>query len=217
MGTSELNRAVGCRLCCREGSNLLLQELAGNPCGAGGIKPSLKGRDGTSKGGRHSQCQEGLRSSGCPRNRRGRRDEREAGLRGWTHSPVGLWARAWPDTLAKQKARLPSARASPSCRQAWLWEKSQPYLPGSWQETPFILGRGGAGGGVWREEGAAHPASEVLLEISPHFLLTPIPSPGRIPHQLPLPLPRRIGSAIPLKGPESELRMRLTQCGRGGP
>lgn len=175
-------------MCYREGHNLLLQEPAGKPWGAGGMKPRPKGRDGTSKGGRHSRCQEGLpgRSSGCPRSCRGRCDEGEWDREGGLHSPVGLWARAWAGRLVKQEARSPSARGLPSCRPASFGRNHGLISLVAGRKPLLSWGRGR---GVWREEGAAHPALEVLPEIPPNFLLTPLPSPGRILHHLPLPLP----------------------------
>lgn len=117
----------------------------------------------------------------------------------------GVWS------SKKQGRRVPGGSL---LQTGQLWEKSLAYLPESWQENPSILGRGV--GGV--EGGRCCPPSSGSLARDPPQLP---PDPHPLPRQNPPPPPptlaRLVGSAVPLKGPESELRRRLTQCGRGGP
>lgn len=108
-----------------------------------------------------------------------------------------FWIRAWAGRVAKQKARSPNARGFPSCRQSALWGITG---PSPWEQAGKPLRPGGGAG--W-ERGPARDAPKLLLT--------------RQNPPLPRPLPRQIGSAVPLKGPESELRMKLTHGGRGGP
>lgn len=83
----------------------------------------------------------------------------------------------------------------PPCRQSALG-KSQAPVPRRRQDTPSILGTGGMGRQGLLTQGSSCPGPPLQAGCSP-------PSPGQV------------GSAVPLKGPESELRMKLTHGGRG--
>lgn len=97
-----------------------------------------------------------------------------------------------PEWGSRQEARAPSAPGVPAPQMVTSGERPQPPSPGAGRKPPP------PGEGRRRDAGPAGPAPE------PAACQTPKLPPGPRPPLPPAHPPRGIGSAVPLKGPESE-------------
>lgn len=98
-----------------------------------------------------------------------------------------------PEWGSRQEARAPSAPGVPAPQMVTSGERPQPPSPGAGRKAPP------PGEGRRRDAGPAGPAPEP----EPAACQTPKLPPGPRPLP-PAHPPRGIGSAVPLKGPESE-------------
>lgn len=129
------------------------------------------------------------------------RQDKEGGLQ----SSVGLLDQSLGRACGQAKSKVAECPGVPVLQAVSFVGNHRPLSLGAGRKAPPSWGRGRMG------ERGCPPSSGGPARDAPKLLLTRQNPPLRRP------LPRQIGSAVPLKGPESELRMKLTHGGRGGP